>query len=227
MPGNLQGLIRIGPADFWCSGTWGKGRVDEIEESPRGHHVCPWWVGYLIASPLRKLGENPDTILAPLVEPGMTTVDIGCAMGFFSLPLARMVGGSGRVVCVDVQERMLAWRERYPGVEELNVAVMGCVVNGPGESRQADIGISLPGTGEAPVAPVFVDGQRESLLSGDAIAEEFITSDHWRGFGVTKAKALADLRENLQGGLTRHEKAMAEVSREWFDGAWRNAEADE
>lgn len=84
----------------------------KIEENPRDHHVCPWWVGYLIASPLRKLGENPDTILTPLVEPGMTAVDIGCAMGFFSLPLARMVGESGRVVCVDVQERMLAALER-------------------------------------------------------------------------------------------------------------------
>lgn len=79
-----------------------------VEENPRNHHVCPWWVGYLIASPLRKLGENPETLLEPLVRPGMTAVDIGCAMGFFSLPLARMVGDKGRVVCVDVQDRMLS-----------------------------------------------------------------------------------------------------------------------
>jgi 2-polyprenyl-3-methyl-5-hydroxy-6-metoxy-1,4-benzoquinol methylase len=94
----------------------------ESEEKPRKHHVCPWWVGYLIASPLRKLGENPNTILAPLVEPGMTAVDIGSAMGFFSLPLARMVGGSGRVVCVDVQERMLAAlgrRARRKGLDQI------------------------------------------------------------------------------------------------------------
>ena len=94
----------------------------EIEDKPRDHHVCPWWVGYLIASPLRKLGENPDTILEPLVEPGMTAVDIGSAMGFFSLPLARMVGDSGRVVCVDVQERMLATlerRARRKGLEQI------------------------------------------------------------------------------------------------------------
>ena len=77
------------------------------DETPRDHHLCPWWVGYLIASPLRKLGEHPEKILAPLVQPGMTAVDIGSAMGFFSLPLARMVGNTGRVVCVDVQERML------------------------------------------------------------------------------------------------------------------------
>lgn len=92
--------------------TMTSGFAVEIEEKPRNHHVCPWWVGYLIASPLRKLGEDPETILSPLVEPGMTAVDVGCAMGFFSLPLARMVGDSGRVVCVDVQRRMLAALER-------------------------------------------------------------------------------------------------------------------
>jgi 2-polyprenyl-3-methyl-5-hydroxy-6-metoxy-1,4-benzoquinol methylase len=81
---------------------------DETLEEPRQHHVCPWWIGYLLLSPIRKLGENPSKILEPLVEPGMTAVDIGSAMGFFSLPLARMVGSEGRVVCVDVQERMLS-----------------------------------------------------------------------------------------------------------------------
>jgi 2-polyprenyl-3-methyl-5-hydroxy-6-metoxy-1,4-benzoquinol methylase len=95
----------------------------EIEESPRNHHVCPWWVGYLIANPLRKLGENPETILSPLVEPGITAVDIGCGMGFFSLPLARMIGGSGRVVCVDVQERMLATLERRARRRDLDQIV--------------------------------------------------------------------------------------------------------
>jgi len=72
-----------------------------------------------------------------------------------------------------LRDRMPAWRERYPGVESMQVAVMGCVVNGPGESRHADIGISLPGSGEAPVAPVFVDGERTVTLKGDRIAEEF------------------------------------------------------
>ncbi len=66
------------------------------------------------------------------------------------------------------------WKRRYPGSETLKVAVMGCVVNGPGESRAADIGISLPGSGESPRAPVFVDGQRDRMLSGPTIAEEFI-----------------------------------------------------
>ncbi|HYJ33635.1 MAG TPA: flavodoxin-dependent (E)-4-hydroxy-3-methylbut-2-enyl-diphosphate synthase [Candidatus Binatia bacterium] len=73
-----------------------------------------------------------------------------------------------------LRERMPVWRERYPGSEELRVAVMGCVVNGPGESRHADIGISLPGTGEHPKAPVFVDGSLKTTLSGPRIAEEFL-----------------------------------------------------
>ncbi|MDO9280046.1 MAG: flavodoxin-dependent (E)-4-hydroxy-3-methylbut-2-enyl-diphosphate synthase [Polaromonas sp.] len=69
--------------------------------------------------------------------------------------------------------QMPVWRERYPGVEKLKVAVMGCIVNGPGESKHADLGISLPGSGEAPAAPVFIDGEKRMTLRGDRIAEEF------------------------------------------------------
>ncbi len=72
-----------------------------------------------------------------------------------------------------LRRQMPVWKTRYPGVETMNVAVMGCVVNGPGESRHADIGISLPGTGEIPAAPVFVDGQRTVTLKGDTIAQDF------------------------------------------------------
>jgi len=68
---------------------------------------------------------------------------------------------------------MPVWKTQYTGVEEMTVAVMGCVVNGPGESEHANIGISLPGTGERPVAPVYVDGKRDVTLKGDHIAEEF------------------------------------------------------
>ncbi len=68
---------------------------------------------------------------------------------------------------------MPAWRDKYAGVEDMHVAVMGCVVNGPGESKLANIGISLPGTGETPVAPVYVDGEKTVTLKGDRIAEEF------------------------------------------------------
>jgi (E)-4-hydroxy-3-methylbut-2-enyl-diphosphate synthase len=72
-----------------------------------------------------------------------------------------------------LRDQMPIWRNQYPGVESMNVAVMGCVVNGPGESKHANIGISLPGTGEQPVAPVYIDGERGPTLKGERIAEEF------------------------------------------------------
>ncbi|KQY88677.1 flavodoxin-dependent (E)-4-hydroxy-3-methylbut-2-enyl-diphosphate synthase [Pelomonas sp. Root1444] len=92
--------------------------------------------------------------------------------------------GCGRTTSTTFQElakqiddflrlQMPVWRNKYPGVEEMKVAVMGCIVNGPGESKHADIGISLPGTGEAPAAPVFIDGQKALTLRGDNIAQEF------------------------------------------------------
>jgi ubiquinone/menaquinone biosynthesis C-methylase UbiE len=71
------------------------------------HHVCPLWVGYLLSSPIRTLYHNPEKILGHHVQEGMTTLDIGCAMGFFTLAMARMVGTSGKVMAVDVQEKMV------------------------------------------------------------------------------------------------------------------------
>jgi (E)-4-hydroxy-3-methylbut-2-enyl-diphosphate synthase len=73
----------------------------------------------------------------------------------------------------DLAEAMPVWREKYPGVEALKVAVMGCIVNGPGESKHADIGISLPGTGEQPAAPVFIDGRKAATLRGPTLADDF------------------------------------------------------
>ena len=99
-------------------------------------------------------------------------------------PLVTACPGCGRTTSTLFQElaeriqtylraQMPVWRLQYPGVEEMKVAVMGCVVNGPGESKLADIGISLPGTGEVPVAPVYIDGQKDVTLKGDDIAEAF------------------------------------------------------
>jgi (E)-4-hydroxy-3-methylbut-2-enyl-diphosphate synthase len=81
-----------------------------------------------------------------------------------------------------LRAQMPSWHDRYPGVENMTVAVMGCVVNGPGESKMANIGISLPGTGEVPVAPVYVDGLKTVTLKGEGIAEEFqqIVADYVR-----------------------------------------------
>lgn len=71
------------------------------------HRVCPVWIGYLLLIPFRKLSQNPDKILAPHIRPGMTVLDVGSAMGYFSIPLARMVGTQGKVLCVDMQPKML------------------------------------------------------------------------------------------------------------------------
>lgn len=93
-----------------------------------------------------------------------------------------------------LRNQMPVWKQQYPGVENMNVAVMGCIVNGPGESKHANIGISLPGTGESPAAPVFVDGQKTVTLRGEQIAEEFqaIVLDYVKAhYGNTSATAAA------------------------------------
>jgi (E)-4-hydroxy-3-methylbut-2-enyl-diphosphate synthase len=108
-------------------------------------------------------------------------------------PLVTACPGCGRTSSTFFQEladriqtylrtQMPVWRTHYPGVETMQVAVMGCVVNGPGESKHANIGISLPGSGENPVAPVFVDGEKTVTLKGERIAEEFqaIVDDYVR-----------------------------------------------
>jgi (E)-4-hydroxy-3-methylbut-2-enyl-diphosphate synthase len=136
-----------------------------------------------------------DTIRVSLTpEPnGDRTLEVQVAqeilqtMGFRTfVPLVAACPGCGRTTSTVFQElardiqdfirdEMPSWKTRYPGVENLNVAVMGCIVNGPGESKHADIGISLPGTGETPAAPVFVDGKKFTTLRGAGIAAEFKT----------------------------------------------------
>ncbi len=134
-----------------------------------------------------------DTIRVSLTpEPGgdrsrevQVAQEILQTMGLRSfVPIVAACPGCGRTTSTVFQElaseiqgyvrsQMPAWRDKYPGVESLNLAVMGCIVNGPGESKHADIGISLPGTGEAPVAPVFIDGKKAMTLRGANIAAEF------------------------------------------------------
>jgi (E)-4-hydroxy-3-methylbut-2-enyl-diphosphate synthase len=134
-----------------------------------------------------------DTIRISLTpEPGgsrtrevIVAQEILQTMGLRSFaPMVAACPGCGRTTSTyfqrlakEIQEhlrtQMPRWRSRYPGVESMQVAVMGCVVNGPGESKQANIGISLPGTGERPSAPVYVDGEKVATLKGDHIAQEF------------------------------------------------------
>ena len=130
-------------------------------------------------------------------------------MGFRAfLPVVAACPGCGRTTSTvfqelarriedDLRASMPVWREKYPGVEALKVAVMGCIVNGPGESKHADIGISLPGTGEQPAAPVFIDGKKAVTLRGPTLAEDFrkLLDDYIeRRFGQG-ARAPADAAE--------------------------------
>src|SRR5512136_233064 len=156
-----------------------------------------------------------DTIRVSLTpEPGGDrTLEVKVAqeilqtMGFRTfVPLVAACPGCGRTtstvfqelardIQAHIRERMPVWRAQYPGVETLNVAVMGCIVNGPGESKHADIGISLPGTGETPAAPVFIDGKKAMTLRGEGIAEEFtrIVDDYIaRRYGGVKEGAAAE-----------------------------------
>ena len=127
------------------------------------------------------------------------------ALGMRSFnPSVTACPGCGRTTSTTFQEltkqiddflraQMPVWRTRYPGVEKLKVAVMGCIVNGPGESKHADIGISLPGSGEAPAAPVYIDGEKSVTLRGDNIAQEFhvIVENYIENrFGKTVAKVV-------------------------------------
>jgi (E)-4-hydroxy-3-methylbut-2-enyl-diphosphate synthase len=139
----------------------------------------------------RGIGDTIRVSLTP--EPGgARTKEVEVAqqilqtMGFRTfVPIVAACPGCGRTTSTlfqemaqDIQAHLIAkmpeWRKTYPGVETLNVAVMGCIVNGPGESKHADIGISLPGTGESPAAPVFIDGQKAATLRGPTLAQDFM-----------------------------------------------------
>lgn len=120
-----------------------------------GHGVCPWWLGYLLVNPLRRLYESPERLLQPHVRPGMTVVEPGCGMGYFTLPLARLVGPGGRVVCVDLQEKMVAGllrRARRAGLHD-RITVSVCRADDLGLSRfrgSADIAVAIHMVHEVP-----------------------------------------------------------------------------
>lgn len=161
-----------------------------------------------------------DTIRVSLTpEPGeprtkevVVAQEILQTMGIRSFtPLVTACPGCGRTTSTFFQElaqkiqgylrdQMPVWRKQYPGVETMSVAVMGCVVNGPGESKLANIGISLPGTGEIPVAPVYVDGEKTVTLKGEAIAEEFqaIVEEYVRKNYAEGGKLRLDVQADTQ-----------------------------
>jgi (E)-4-hydroxy-3-methylbut-2-enyl-diphosphate synthase len=136
------------------------------------------------------IGDTIRASLTPRPDEPRTNEVVACqellqALGLRSFtPQVAACPGCGRTTSTVFQDladriqswlrnQMPEWQRRYPGVESMNVAVMGCIVNGPGESKHADVGISLPGTGESPTAPVFIDGRKAHTLRGERIAEEF------------------------------------------------------
>jgi SAM-dependent methyltransferase len=136
-----------------------------------GHGVCPWYLGYLLASPIRRLVENPERLLAPLVRPGMTVLEPGSGMGFFSLPLARLVGPAGRVVCVDLQPKMLEGlrkRARRAGVDDRIHAVV-CGTSDLGIEAwtgQVDLAVAIHMVHEIPDAAAFFRQVHAALRTG-------------------------------------------------------------
>jgi len=141
---------------------------------PRARRVCHWWVGYLLASPVRRLLESPERLLAPLVRPGMTVLEVGPGMGFFTLPLAGMIGPEGRVVCVDVQPRMiegLRRRARRAGVLG-RVETMVCGPDDLGIGRWAgaiDLALAIHVLHELRDATAFLAQVFDALRPGAAL----------------------------------------------------------
>ena len=141
---------------------------------PDHHSVCPWWLGYLLVSPVRRLFESPERLIGPLVQPGMTVVEPGCGMGFFTLPLAQMVGPQGRVICVDLQEKMIAGllrRARRAGLADRIVASV-CTPADLGLSAHAgsaDLALAIHMVHEVPDARLLLRQLRDVLRPGGRI----------------------------------------------------------
>lgn len=135
------------------------------------HRVCPWWLGYLLVNPLRRLFESPERLLGPYVRPGMTVVEPGCGMGYFSLPLARMIGPTGKVICVDLQEKMVAGlmrRARRAGVDDRIVASVSSATDlglAP-FAGSADLAVALHMVHEVPDQRQFLNQMHDALRPG-------------------------------------------------------------
>jgi ubiquinone/menaquinone biosynthesis C-methylase UbiE len=128
-------------------------------------HVCPWWVGYLLVSPIRRWFQDPEKILSPYISEGMTVLDIGPGMGFFTIPAARMVGDSGKVIAVDIQEKML--KSLVKRAEKASVAgrivTKLCDPDGLGISDPVDLCLAINVAHEVPDAGVLFSQIRAIL----------------------------------------------------------------
>ncbi len=129
--------------------------------APHSHGVCPWYLGYLLVTPLRRFVEDPEGILRPFIQPGMTVLEPGCGMGYFSLPIARLVGPGGKAVCVDLQPRMieaLRRRARRAGLlDRIETAVCRPADLGvPQWNGRVDLGLAFHMVHELPDASRFL-----------------------------------------------------------------------
>ena len=134
-------------------------------------HVCPVWIGYLLASPIRKLFQNPDKILGPYIIENMTVLDVGCAMGFFSLPAAKMVGQNGKVICIDLQKEMIKALEKRASKAGLTnrLETRTCNENSLGlndMTEKIDLAFAIAVVHEVPDASAFFSEIYKTLKPG-------------------------------------------------------------
>lgn len=138
-------------------------------------HVCPWWLAYTFDNPLRRLFHKPEEIFAPYLREGMTAIDLGCGMGYFSIGMARMVGDSGKIIAVDVQQKMLDTlikRARKAGVAE-RIASVRCEENHIGSHPKVDFALAFWMVHETPDALEFLRQVRAILKkSGTLLVAE-------------------------------------------------------
>jgi len=172
-------------------------------------HVCPWWIGYILLSPLRRLSQNPRKILAPYIESGAIVLDVGCAMGFFSLDMAEMAGPEGRVVCVDLQPKMikaLVRRATKAGVIE-RIDHRVCDKNGLGLEDlrgKVDFALAYAVVHEVPDAEAFFQQINTALRPGGTclVAEPkgHVSEKKFEETLATAEKAGFELNERLKIG---------------------------
>lgn len=170
-----------------------------------GDHICPWWMGYVLANPLRRLLENPDKLLGPYVKPGMTVVEYGCGMGFFTLALARMVGPEGKVIAVDVQQKMLDGMQRRVNRAGLAERVTPLLADSRGVtiSDAVDFVAALHVVHELPDATAFFSQMRDIMKPG---AKLLMVEP---GFHVSEKDFRASVDSARSVGLTVAEEPVA------------------
>ncbi len=143
------------------------------KEKVMEEHVCPWWIGYVLVNPLRRIMQNPRKILSPYIEPGTVALDAGCGMGFFSLDMARLAGPEGRVVCVDLQPQMikaLVRRATRAGViDRIEPRICGKDGLGIGDLEgKVDFALAFALVHEVPDAAAFFKEIHAALRPGGA-----------------------------------------------------------